>query len=172
MVPVPGKIFEILNTAGTQNMCIIIMGKNPSCFKLDALPVEQVSWDDAIEFCNSLSKKFDLISVYTINGKNVTQNTSANGFRLPAFDEWQYAAKGGKNYTYAGSDNIDEVAWYGNNSRNTTHPVAQKKPNGYGLYDMSGNVWEWCWDPDSDNRRRSFRGGSVWERAAWCKVNT
>ena len=122
------------------------MGTNPSEFKGDNLPVERVSWYEAIKFCNVLSKKMGLTPVYTINGNNVSQNTSANGFRLPAVEEWLYAAKGGENYAYAGSNKIDDVAWYDNNSGNKTHPVAQKKPNGYGLYDMSGNVREWCWD--------------------------
>ena len=90
------------------------------------------------------------------------QNTSANGFRLPTEVEWEYAARGGQNYTYSGSNNLDEVGWCEDNSGNRTHPVAQKKSNGYGLYDMSGNVWEWCWgvDDPKEGNYRYYRGGS------------
>ncbi len=80
----------------------------------------------------------------TLNGQ-ITMNEKANGYRLPTFEEWEYAAKGGENYTYSGSDNIDEVAWHYGNSDVRIQPVAQKKANGYGLYDMSGNVEEWVW---------------------------
>jgi hypothetical protein len=149
---IPGKNFEILCTEVTQKLYQEIMGENPSGFKGDNLPVENVSWHDAVEFCNALSKKTGLTPVYTIELLNygidiiVKQNDSANGFRLPTKEEWEYAAKGGDNYIFAGSNNIDDVAWYRDNSDSKTHPVAQKKSNGYGLYDMNGNVWEWCWD--------------------------
>ena len=97
-------------------------------------------------------------------------NFNANGYRLPTVDEWQYAAKGGQEFKYSGSGNLDEVGWYGGNSGGKAHPVAQKKPNGYGLYDMSGNVWEWCWDSDSDERCRC--GGSWSNDAAdYCEVD-
>ncbi|MBO7429782.1 MAG: SUMF1/EgtB/PvdO family nonheme iron enzyme [Spirochaetia bacterium] len=172
MVPIPGKNFEMLETEVTQGLYKLIMGKNPSSFKGDKLPVECVSWYDAVQFCNALSNKFGLSPVYTINGTTVTQNASANGFRLPTEAEWEYAAKGGENFTYAGSSNINEVALYYGNSNYRTLPVAQKKANGYGLYDMSGNVWEWCWDvyPNSDNDR-CVRGGSWNYNADYCRVS-
>ena len=132
MLPIPGRNFEMLSTEVTQELYLKIIGTNPSKFKGDNLPVEQVSWYDAVKFCNALSQKMGLTPVYTINGNKVTQNTSANGFRLPTVEEWQYAAKGGENYSYAGSDNIDDVAWYGDNSGYKTHPVAQKSPMAMG----------------------------------------
>ena len=76
----------------------------------------------------------------------ISVDSGADGYRLPSYEEWNYAAKGGQDYKYAGSDDIEEVCWYKDNAGNTTHPVGQKKPNGYGLYDMGGNVSEWCGD--------------------------
>jgi formylglycine-generating enzyme len=129
-----------------------IMGKNPSDPDRgigDNHPVNQVSWYDAMAFCNELSKREGRTPAYSINGSNVTWNQQANGYRLPTEAEWEFAAGGGNHsngYKYAGSNNIDEVAWYDGNSGGKTQPVATKKSNELGIYDMSGNVREWCWD--------------------------
>jgi formylglycine-generating enzyme required for sulfatase activity len=172
--------FSMAKYPVTQKEWLEVMGNNPSNFKRDTLPVVQVSWFDAIEFCNKLSQKEGLAPAYTVNGSNVSWNHSANGYRLPTEAEWEYAARGGDgspgNFTYAGSNNVDEVAWYGGNSRGKTPPVGEKKANGLGLYDMSGNVWEWCWDWYGDysgkvqrdpmgvssGSGRVLRGGSWW----------
>lgn len=123
--------YYIGKTEVTQALWQAVMGSNPSYFEGDDLPVEQVSWDDCQEFIRKLN---------SLTGQN---------FRLPTEAEWEFACRGGNNsrgYKYSGSNYIDNVAWYDGNSGDKTHPVATKSPNELGIYDMSGNVWEWCAD--------------------------
>jgi len=183
----------------TQREWAEVMGSNPSAFQGDDLPVEMVTWYEAIEYCNKRSIREGLQPYYNIdknkmdpNNKSehddikwtVTTNAGANGYRLPTEAEWEYAADGGqlsKSYIYSGSDNADDVAWYWRNAgdeylkgdwnwpaiqnnRDQTRAVGAKKPNELGLYDMSGNVREWCWDwyEDAENKSgiyRVVRGG-------------
>ncbi len=181
-VEIPGKAYKMGKTEVTQELYEAVIGANPSFFALDCLPVENVSWYDAIYFCNKLSVMKGKEPVYAVDGitdsaewnyephhekelrGNITQNTLANGYRLPDEAEWEYAAKGGENFIYSGSDDMNEVAWCYENSNRKTHPVALKKPNAYGLYDMTGNVCEWVW---SDFSEGHLRGGSYSENDTW-----
>ena len=172
--------FFIGKYAVTQALWESVMGSNPSKFKGANRPVEQVSWFDVVDFCNKLSKREGLELAYMVNGKTVICNWNAKGYRLPTEAEWEYSARGGEYHKYSGSNKVDEVAWYDDNSGDETHPVGQKKSNGFGLYDMSGNVWEWVWDrwgdyssgsqtdPTGPNSgpARVNRGGS-WGDNAW-----
>ncbi len=108
-----------------------------------------VKWTEAVKYCNWLSERAGLTSCYSGAALATRCDFAASGYRLATEAEWEYAARGGSRslgYAYAGSDNPDDVAWYIENSDIITHPVGQKEPNELGLYDMSGNQWEWCWD--------------------------
>jgi formylglycine-generating enzyme required for sulfatase activity len=158
------------------------MANNPSFRKGNPCPIHFVDWYDAVEYCNKRSRMEGLTPCYTGSGNHITCNFKADGFRLPTEAEWEYAYKGGlqsRYYKFSGSNDADEVAWYINNSGRKPQPVGQKKLNELGIYDMSGNVGEWCWDwydfdyyknsPEqnprgpSSGRHRVVRGGS-WGR--------
>ncbi len=162
--------YYIGQTEVTQALWQAVMGNNPSYSRGTNKPVESVSYNDCKAFIRELN---------SLTGQN---------FRLPTEAEWEFAARGGnksRGYKYAGSDNLSTVAWYYGNSGNATHPVAQKSPNELGLYDMSGNVWEWCNDwygGYSSNAQtnpqgpysgsyRVYRGGSYNFSAGYCRVS-
>jgi formylglycine-generating enzyme required for sulfatase activity len=164
-VRIPGRAVEICAYPVTQSLYWKVMGVNPSRFQGEANgnhPVETVSWIDAVEFCNRLSKKEGMAEVYSIDREKgqVDWDRTKKGIRLPTEDEWQVACmadKPGKE-TYGP---LDEIAWHGGNSDGATHLVGEKKPNAWGSYDMLGNVWEWCWDKfDEEKPYRVLRGGS------------
>ncbi len=180
MIAVPGKEFSILATEVTQKLYESVMGENPSNFKEEKnLPVEKVSWYDAVYFCNKLSAKCGFTPVYAVDGETDVEKWSyaphkgnkitgtvsqknGNAYRLPTVEEWQYAAKGGQELLFSGSDNLAEVGWYDGKSGSKTHPVAQKAHNGYGLYDMSGNVGEMCWDSHPNYSEGRYNCGGSW----------
>ena len=130
----------------TQAEYIEIMEKNPSGFKGVNLPVEQVSWFDAVDFCNRLSIREGLDPAYEIDKTQVTWNPQANGYRLPTEAEWEYACRAGTQTPFNTGNSVTDSGWFIGNSENKTHPVGEKLPNQWGLYDMHGNVLEWCWD--------------------------
>ncbi|HPB51815.1 MAG TPA: formylglycine-generating enzyme family protein [Myxococcota bacterium] len=176
-----GAPFMLKKTEVTQGEWKAVMGSNPSGFGScgDTCPVETVSWNDAVEYCNRLSKKENLEQCYDKSGDSYTfRGVACRGYRLPTEAEWEYAARAGS--TAARHGEIDQVAWSNNNSGSKTHPVGQKQANAWGLWDMLGNVWEWCsdWyagnlvggsvtDPmgPSSGSTRVFRGGS-WNTVA------
>ena len=184
-----------------------MMGTNPSNFKGDRRPVEQIFWIEALEYCNKLSEQYGLQPVYKIendklvaiihnDGKEVYPDladfSKTEGYRLPTELEWEWFARGGEiaiqdgtfDCEYSGSNKISEVAWYEYNSGDETHTVGTKKANQLGLYDCSGNVWEWCYDTDTDGyllEERPFvfdegssdmriKGGSWSDGSGYCEV--
>lgn len=146
----------------TQHLYYSITGKSPSVFVGDEKPVENVSWYDAVNFCNLLSQKAGLQECYWfgLNEIEVSYNSKSNGYRLPFEAEWEYACRAGSSKALYGK--IDEIAWFKENAERKTHAVGTKEPNQWGLYDMLGNVWEWCWDVYDEKvygTYRIFRGG-------------
>ena len=204
---------EVCKYPTTQKMWIEVMESNPSKFKGDNKPVEKINWWQALDYCNKLSEKYGLEPVYDLSksaqgilmikelGGEIVYPDVANfknteGFRLPTEVEWEWFARGGQtaidqgtfDNTYSGSNNINEVAWYYENSggsKGATQDVGLKKPNQLGLYDCTGNVWEWCYDTteniengksyiykafDSSNIYRRLKGGSWFNNFKKCAV--
>ncbi|MCL1817276.1 MAG: formylglycine-generating enzyme family protein, partial [Spirochaetaceae bacterium] len=136
--------FFIAKHEVTQKEYTNIMRTNPSGFRGDNLPVETVSWFDAVRYCNERSRREGLVPAYTINGTNVTWNRNANGYRLPTEAEWEYACRAGNSgpYSVSRASFMKDIRDRGTK----TNTVGSVDPNPWGLYDMHGNVWEWCWD--------------------------
>ncbi|WP_461255992.1 formylglycine-generating enzyme family protein [Treponema sp. R80B11-R83G3] len=157
--------------------------KNPYFSQGDNHPVVMVSWNDAIQYCNWLSMQEKLTPAYTVNGNNVTWNKNANGYRLPTEAEWEYACRAGTTTAYNRGAVINAIGWHSANSGSKTHPVGQKLANAWGLYDMHGNIWEWCWDWYGDytsgsqtdplgvssGTYRGLRGGSWYNSAEYLR---
>ena len=190
MVPTPPGVLELEGVAGwhftegmwlgqtavTQQLYWLVMEENPSFFNGGTRPVEEVSWEDGLRFMNRLSALAGLNPAYERANNDADFLSEARGFRLPFDVEWEWAARGGEEHEYAGSDNLDEVGWATNDNHGETHPVGQLRANGYGCYDLSGNVYEWCVD-DSNPKQYRFgadkcvrRGGS-YRHVASCRVS-
>jgi len=149
----------------TQALYLAMTGESPSTFKGDDLPVESVSWLEAVAFCNLLSQANNLEVCYAFgdSSQDVSLIPEAKGYRLPTDAEWEYACRAGTRDVRHGP--LDAIAWYVENSGERTHPVGQKEPNGWGLYDMLGNVWEWCWDLYDEEVYGSYR---IFRGGGWC----
>lgn len=158
------KPFLMAKYPVTQELYREVTRKSPSTFTGDYKPVETITWKDAALFCNTLSEIQNLERCYHLGkDEDLSFDKSANGYRLPTEAEWEYACKAGNKETRYGE--IDKVAWYKLNSNGSTHDVGLKEPNDWGLYDMLGNVWEWCsdiYDETVYGSYRIFRGGG------WC----
>ena len=214
---------EVSKYLVTKKMWFDVMGDISLETERNNEPAENITWWKALEFCNKLSKRYSLEPVYDLSkskqgvltikelkGKTVNPKMAnfknTEGFRLPTEIEWEWFARGGQvaieqgtfDYKYSGSDNIDEVAWYAENSNYLIQDVGLKKPNQLGLYDCSGNIWEWCYDTeemknikslhfnfDPSSAYRRIRGGSwlhsaescatfyrIFETAAYVVLNT
>ena len=179
-----GQSLWIMETQVTQELYSVITGRDPSKFKGARRPVERVNWSDGITLCNLLSSRLGLTPAYRVEGDECELIEGADGYRLPFEYEWEWAARAERQHRYAGSDDLYEVAWYGAWNRNGNvmrgggaQEVALLEPNAYGLYDMSGNVWEWCADdydhPGAHRSRaklRSRRGGSWGNDPSYCQI--
>ncbi len=175
------KDFLIGKTEVTQDFYEAVMGENPSHNKQPDFPAENLSWYDSLVFCNKLSAICGKTPCYSINGETdvskwdyvphqyklikaeIVFDETADGYHIPTMEEWDYAILGGENLEYSGSNDLDTVAWTDCNAGGSSHKVASLKPNGYGIYDMSGNVFEWVWSV-RDDASRYCRGGSWFDR--------
>lgn len=181
----------------TQKEFADVMGYNPAVFSdSESKPVESVSWYEALVFCNRLSLRDKLKPCYLIGGTSDTEkwisdtgeipedeneawekvqlDRNANGYRLPSLKEWEYAARSGKkheNFEYAGTDFFDECAWCSSNSKNSTQDVCRKNPNSLGIYDLCGNVGEWCFE-SGDDITKTVKGGNFSEHPDGCKISS
>ncbi|WP_203999387.1 formylglycine-generating enzyme family protein [Micromonospora lutea] len=156
----------------TQTEYAQVTGERPSTSTGADLPVESVSWWDAIRFCNARSEREGLRPAYRIDGEHVEWDISADGYRLPTEAEWEYACRAGTTGPRYGP--LDEIAWYRDNSDGHVHEVGGRQPNPWGLYDMLGNVWDWCWDiydAEVYGSYRVLRGGGWFDEHWSCRAS-
>ena len=161
--------YLIGTTPVTQAAYADVTGARPSSTRGDRLPVEGVSWWDAVDFCNAAAARDGLRPAYEVvrADEHVRWDRSADGWRLPTEAEWEHACRAGTTGPHYGE--LDDIAWYRHNSGNVLHEVAVKRPNAWGLHDVLGNVWEWCWDLYDAQVYGSYRvlRGGGWSDAPW-----
>ncbi|MEU9288499.1 SUMF1/EgtB/PvdO family nonheme iron enzyme [Streptomyces sp. NPDC048275] len=158
----------------TQAQYAEITGRRPSTVHGDRFPVEGVSWWDAVRFCNALSERDGFAPAYHLDAaqERIAWDASADGYRLPTEAEWEHACRAGTTGPHYGP--LDEIAWYRGNSHERIHDVGGKQPNPWGLYDMLGNVWDWCWDiydAEVYGSYRVLRGGGWFDEHWSCRAS-
>ncbi|MGW0467899.1 formylglycine-generating enzyme family protein [Streptomyces sp. NPDC003027] len=162
----------------TQHLYGEVTGLWPAAARGDRLPVENVSWWDAVRFCNALSEREGLTPAYRLgggpgaDGESVEWDTSADGYRLPTEAEWEHACRAGTDGPRYGP--LDEIAWYRDNAGERVREVGGKRPNSWGFHDMLGNVWDWCWDlydPEVYGTYRVLRGGGWFDEHWSCRAS-
>ncbi|MCG5220464.1 SUMF1/EgtB/PvdO family nonheme iron enzyme [Streptosporangium soli] len=163
------EAFRLAPYAVTRELYHAVRGEAPVSSAGPRTPVTEVSWKEAVRFCNLLSRAAGLEACYSMgddpDGQDVDCDWAAGGYRLPSEAEWEYACRAGTSGVRYGE--LDEIAWHRGNSGGEVHDVASRAPNAWGLYDMIGNVWEWCWDvydPTVYGPYRVFRGGGAHDR--------
>ncbi|MFB7916791.1 formylglycine-generating enzyme family protein [Streptomyces sp. NPDC056061] len=169
--------FRLAPCPVTRELYLAVRDEEPTAGPAGArTPVTEVSWLDAVRFCNRLSLMTGLALCYTIgedpDGLDVVCDWEADGYRLPSEAEWEYACRAGTSGVRHGE--LDEIAWYRGNSGDAVHDVAGRMPNAWGLHDMIGNVWEWCWDlydPRVYGAYRVFRGGGAYDHPRACRAS-
>ncbi|GAA1872403.1 formylglycine-generating enzyme family protein [Asanoa iriomotensis] len=164
--------FRLASVPVTQASYGAVTGAWPSAARGDRLPVESVSWFDAVRYCNALSLVEGLAPAYAVEGEHVEWDVTADGYRLPTEAEWEYACRAGTTGPRYGP--LDEIAWYRGNSGERIHEVGSLRPNAWGLHDMLGNVWDWCWDVyDAEvyGSYRVLRGGGWFDEQWSCRAS-
>ena len=166
--------FELATVPVTRDLYLELIGTTGGHEADGRLPIVDISWHDAIGFCNALSRHEGLTPAYEIGAVDAEPqwNPAADGYRLPTEAEWEYACRAGSTGPRYGD--LEEIAWYRRNSHECVHEVGGKEPNAWGLYDLLGNVWEWCWDlydPDVYGSYRVLRGGGWFDEHWSCRAS-